>query len=86
MSARPNLPVKTLIGHEPGREGEYPSLFAIGTPMRQGQPPVDLITYREDNYGDHGLGWFDVSAGGQIIASVAARAVAEIHYDQESQA
>jgi len=85
MSGRPDQPVKTLIGHEPGREGEYPSLFTIGTPMRSGQPPVDLITYREDNFGDHGLGWFDVHAGGRIIASVAARAVAEIHYSEEQQ-
>lgn len=86
MPDRPNQPISGLFGHEPGREGEYPSAHRVGFPLIAGQPPVDLITYREDNFGDHGLGWFDVHAGGRIVASVAARAVAEIHYTEEQQA
>lgn len=82
MTAAPLLPVKTLVGHEPGREGEYPPVFQIGSPLSRGGCDVDLITYREAGYGDHG-GWFDVYANGRVVASIAARAVAEIYYIEE---
>jgi hypothetical protein len=48
--------------------------------MTRGGEPVEAITYREHNYGDHGLGWYDVRIGGKIAASIAARAVAEVRF------
>ena len=46
------------------------------------------IAYREVDYGDHGLGFFDVfvevDGEERQIVSVAARAIAEIHYAQPS--
>lgn len=45
-----------------------------------GKNDVTSIKYREDNYGDHGLGWFDVYFGDAVEQSIAARAVAEVRY------
>lgn len=82
--------VETLIGHETGREGEVPMLYSVGIPIPKNgmvsltKPSVDRITYREDYYGDHALGWYDVYVGDQVAASVAARAVAEIQYKEST--
>lgn len=76
-------PIAMIVGHEPDREGEYPSVFKVGIPVRFNLAPVDLIEYREANYGDHAIGWFDVHAGSKVIASMAARAVSEIHYQNQ---
>lgn len=73
------MKINAIYGTEPMREGEYPTSFLVG----YGKPPVEAITYREHNYGDHGLGWFDVTVEGQVVASMAARAVAEIRYEPE---
>jgi hypothetical protein len=73
-------PIQWIAGHEPVRGGEYPIFHRAGQPVAPGDVEIEQITYRHANYGDHGLGWFDVWAGGMVIKSVAARAVAEIKY------
>lgn len=82
MSNGPQKVVRAIYGHEPHREGEYPVAHAVGAPLRGSTAGivVDAIKYREDNYGDHGLGWYDIVANDQIALSISARAVAEIHY------
>jgi len=71
-------PIKGIWGHEPMREGEYPSAFIVGSPC--GDFLVTKVTFREDHYGDHGIGWFDVWSEETLIGSVNARAVSEVHY------
>ena len=78
-----------IWGHEPKREGEYPMAYVVGSPcgtLGQEETITSRIAYREMDYGDHGLGFFDVSVEvdgeERLIVSVAARAVAEIHYAQ----
>jgi hypothetical protein len=77
--------VRALIGPEPHREGEYPFFAKVGTALKVGDPLVEQITYREQNMGTYGIGWFDVHAGGQVVTSVAAMAVAEIQYFPEGE-
>jgi hypothetical protein len=45
-----------------------------------GRHGVTRIERREENYGDHGLSWFDVFQGDVLVRSYNARHVAEIHY------
>ena len=81
--------IKAIYGIEPMREGEYPMAHVVGlTSHINGRGPVrvDRIERREENYGDHGLSWFDILSGGVVVASVQARAVGEIHYSQEENA
>lgn len=73
--------VKLLIGHEPPREGEYPSSYQVGS-VAAGVGKVSRIEYREDFYGDHSLGWFDIYVVDRVALSVSARAVAEIRYQE----
>jgi len=82
MSKQPN-PIKSIWGQEPLREGEYPQHYIVGSPVMSGDIIVTKIEFREDNYGDHGLGWFDIWAETGLIASMSARAVSEIHYFSE---
>ena len=77
-------PIRALYGVEPMRENEYPAGFTVG--HQSGGKTVDRITYREHNYGDHGIGWYDVYAGEHCIASMNVRAVAEVHYFVEQPA
>jgi len=72
--------IKAIYGHEPMREGEYPAAYQIGSDIG-GVGKISSITQRTDNYGDHGLAWFDVHVGDKIAVSISARAVAEIHYN-----
>ena len=55
--------IKAIYGMEPMREGEYPSGFEVGKPFGGGSDTVSEIKERHDNFGDHGIGWFDVYAG-----------------------
>ena len=78
-----------IWGHDPHRKDEYPMAYVVGLPCGtrfQESAPTSRIAYREVDYGDHRLGFFDVfvEVGGKErqIVSVAARAVAEIHYAQ----
>ena len=75
-------PIMSIYGAEPMREAEYPQAYIVGHPP--GAASDDLIVtkieFREDNYGDHGLGWFDVWAGETLLASMSARHVADVHY------
>lgn len=78
--------IKAIYGAEPNREGEYPSTFAIGQHCGLLYPgSVTEIRYREQNFGDHGIGWFDVYGGDVRIASLNTRFVAEIHYEAAPQ-
>jgi hypothetical protein len=80
--------ITAIYGVEPMREDEYPMGHVVGRESNiigRGKLMVDLIERREENYGDHGLAWFDVRSGGMIVASVQARAVAEIHYGPEEE-
>lgn len=72
--------IKRIFGAEPMREGEYPATYQVGF------NGVTAIKLRADYYGDHSLAWFDVFADESLIASMSARAVAEIHYEQEQSA
>ena len=78
-----------IWGHEPKREGEFPLAYLVGLPCGthgDGEAITSRIAYREVDYGDHRLGFFDifimVDGDERQIASVAARAIAEIHYAQ----
>lgn len=73
------MKIKAIYGDEPKREGEYAWGFTIG------HDGVTKIEHREDNYGDHGLLWFDVFKGDSLYASMGGRHVAVILYADEAQ-
>ena len=78
--------ITAIYGVEPGRENEYPMAHVVGSDSHiagRGKAKIDAIERREENYGDHGLSWFDLMSDGQLVGSVQARAVAEIHYSAE---
>ena len=90
INGHPATPAAILgiWGHEPKREGEYPTAYVVGAPcgtFGNEATLVSRIAYREVNYGDHALGFFDifveVDGKERQIVSMAARAVAEIHYE-----
>ena len=68
--------IKAIIGF-----GDEPSVFRTGARRLDGKPPVSRIEYSTENFGDHGLGWFDVWCGDRHIFTIAARAVAEIEWE-----
>lgn len=81
--------ITAIYGVEPLREGEYPMAYVVGSESEiagRGRFKVEWIERRDEHFGDHGLSWYDVLSGGKIIASVQARAVAEIHYGPEGTA
>ena len=78
-----------IWGHEPRREEEFPLAYVVNAPCGtrgQEETITSRIAYREMDYGDYILGFFDifieVDGDERQIAAVAARAVAEIHYAQ----
>lgn len=75
-------PIEAIFGFEPMREGEYPTSFTVGQYYdgRYREKLCERITFREDNYGTHGVGWFDVWSGGEVVRSLNACAVAEVYY------
>ena len=83
----PPAKILGIWGHEPKREGEYPMAYLVGAPCGargQEQTPTSQIVYREMDFGDYILGFFDIfveiDGEERQIVSVATRAVAEIHY------
>ncbi|QZP06831.1 hypothetical protein [Caenibius sp. WL] len=70
--------IQSITAPEPMREGEYPIMHIVG--MKSGGHVVTNIEYRVENYGDHGLAWYDVFAGDILIESMAARDVGSISY------
>lgn len=68
--------ILSIAGHEPTGSNLQRMHFAVGA------FGVTAIKSREENYGDHGLLWFDVWTGDWLSASVSGRAVAEIRYGQ----
>ena len=78
--------IKGVYGVEPQREGEWPTGYTVLQPDVMTNRVVTHIEHEVENRGDHGVGWFNVFAGGDMIARMNERAVAEIHYaitDQE---
>lgn len=77
--------IRAIFGQEPMREGEYPAAFIVGQkafgPDLPGGRIVTKIVRREDFFGDHAICWFDVYAEGDLLWSMSARAVAEIHWE-----
>jgi hypothetical protein len=65
---------------EPMREGEYPSMFEVG------KNGVTEITAETENYGDHGIAWFNVHFGEHVLQRMQFRAVAGIRYFAPSEA
>ncbi len=81
--------IKAIFGMEPSRDGEYPQAHIVGSQSQVlgGQRyTVTPITLREENFGDHGLLWFDVFDGDRLATSMQGRAVAEIHYFETEKA
>jgi hypothetical protein len=68
------LRIKRICGMEPMREREFPVMFSVGV------DGVTEIIDTTDNYGDHGIGWFEVHCGDRIKHRMQARAVAEVEY------
>lgn len=74
--------IAAIYGEEPHRENEYPFGYVVGNDCyNMGHHfRVTAIMSREDNYGDHGIGWFDVFSGEHLIASISQRHVAQVHF------
>jgi hypothetical protein len=76
-----------IYGMEPLRDQESPTAFVVGTAgWAPGAPgakiEVERIERREENFGDHGILWFDVYGTGESLpfVSMQGRAVAEVCY------
>jgi hypothetical protein len=72
--------IDRILGFEPGRERELPQIFIVGEKHGLSGLVVTSIEYGVTNYGDHGIGWYYVKSFDTVIAEMAVRAVAEIHY------
>lgn len=84
-----SAPIKAIFGMEPGREGEYPTAHIVGGVSHSVHGNADArpftvtkIERREDNFGDHGLLWYDVYDGDRVAVSMQGRAVAEVHHGE----
>ena len=80
---KPMETIKAVFGAEPRREGEYPTMWVVSQEY-EGRT-ITHILFREDNYGDHGLGWFDIFSGEIRLASMSARETTEVHYQFPTQ-
>ena len=79
--------IKAIWGMEPLRDQESPTCYVVGSASALFRVPfmVDRIERREENFGDHGLLWFDVYEGDRLVTSMQGRAVAEIMYAKEGE-
>jgi hypothetical protein len=82
--------ITAVFGMEPQRDQENAQAHVVGSKSYVVGPnvprpfTVGRIERRMENFGDHGLLWFDVfDTDGRLATSMQARAVAEIHYGQE---
>lgn len=66
--------IHAICGAEPARANEDPFAFQVG------MNGVTKIERREENYGDHGLLWFDIFKGSRRAASMNGRHVAVVAY------
>ena len=74
--------IHCIIGMEPRREDESPMCYAVDFPFSEMPSPserktVTTIILRES-------GWFDILAGEELLATINANAVAEIHYKEKT--
>lgn len=74
--------IYAIFGMEPLRDQESPAVHMVGqvSSIAGYRHTVDRIEYREQNFGDHGIGWFDVYSGCVRIASMTARSLSEVQY------
>jgi hypothetical protein len=84
-----SAPIIAVQGMETGREGETPTFYGIGSEC-WGVGGIKFtptkIERREEQFGDHGLLWFDVYAGDRLAVSMLGRAVGEVHYALDDEA
>lgn len=66
--------IKTIVGMEPHREGEYPFQFEVG------YDGVTRIDYELQNFGTYGLGLYHVWKYKTRICSLQQQAVAAVYY------
>lgn len=84
-----NPTITAVFGMEPQRDQENAQAHVVGSksyvvgPCAPRPFTVGRIERREENFGDHGILWFDVfDMDGRLVTSMQGRAVAEIHYGQ----
>lgn len=66
--------IKTIVGLEPHREGEYPVQFQVGF------DGVTRIGYELQNFGTYGIGLYHVYKDRDLVCSLQQQAVAEVYY------
>lgn len=76
------MSIKAIWGAEPMREGESPDYFEVGR-ARNPFPTVTRIERRDEFFGDHSIGWFDIFSGENLAASMNVRHVATVLYADE---
>lgn len=76
--------ISAIFGFDPPREGELPTAYIIGS--KYNERIVTSIVHEVHDYGDHGIAWYIVKAGDDVIAEMQERAVAEIVYAPEAAA
>ena len=76
--------VSAIYGFEPPREGELPTAFILGG--KHNGHTITSIGHEVHNFGDHGIGWYFVKAGDDVIAALQERAVAEVYYTKPTPA
>ena len=76
--------IKLIAGMEPKREGEWPTTFAVGNSFHgPNKHTITRIESRNENLGTYGITWFDIFDGDDLLVSMNAMAVSEIHYDAD---
>lgn len=71
--------IKYISGHDLG-VGNVDFSYVVDKPVAYGWVTITKIAYREEYYGDHSLGWFDVFAGDTCVLSQSERFVSEVGY------
>jgi hypothetical protein len=71
--------IKGVYGVEPRREDEYPMGYTVG------YDGVTLIEWELQNYGQYGVGCYNVFKGDELHATVLHQALAEIQYFPKSE-
>ena len=70
--------IEWISGYQPNDEREYPISHRVG------YDGITAIEYELHNYGDHGIGVYNVFKDGTLFSTVSHRAVAEIRYFEPS--
>lgn len=78
--------IKSIFGIEPQRDGEYPLMYTVGDFDRGIGATVTRIDRETENFGDHGVLWFHIYAGDELVSTVQGRAIAQVIYSREARA